>query len=75
MRNMKREKPDTQIRIEGMKALISALGNVDAERFVALINSEPFDYTEWRKEGLGFENMSARDLGKLAHEYASKIRE
>lgn len=75
MRNMKREKPDTQIRMEGMQALIAALGNVDAERFVALMNSEPFDYTDWRREGLSLENMSAKDLGKLAHEYSSKIRE
>ncbi len=29
--------------------LIQALGTVDAERFVALINRERFDYTEWRK--------------------------
>jgi hypothetical protein len=27
---------------------MQALGAVDAERFVALINRERFDYTEWR---------------------------
>ncbi len=40
---------DTEIRIEGMGALLKALGEVDAERFVALIGREPFDYTEWRQ--------------------------
>jgi hypothetical protein len=26
-----------------------SLGTVEAERFIALINRERFDYTEWRK--------------------------
>ena len=25
-----------------------ALGDVDAERFIALVMSEPFDYTKWQ---------------------------
>lgn len=29
--------------------LIKTLGPVEAERFIALINRERFDYTEWRK--------------------------
>jgi hypothetical protein len=33
----------------GMKALISSLGNVDAEKFISLVLREPFDYTKWRK--------------------------
>lgn len=36
----------------GMDALVAALGYVDAERFIVMINSEPFDYTEWRKHNL-----------------------
>lgn len=40
---------DVEIRLNGFRALVEALGNVDAERFVALINRERFDYTEWRK--------------------------
>ena len=42
-------KPDTDIRFEGIRALIDVLGTVEAERFIALINRERFDYTEWRK--------------------------
>jgi len=42
-------KSDTEIRHEGVKALMQVLGMVDAERFIALINREQFDYTEWRK--------------------------
>lgn len=40
---------DAELRLNGVRALIQALGAVDAERFVALINRERFDYTEWRK--------------------------
>ena len=42
-------KSDTDIRFEGIRALIEVLGTVEAERFIALINRERFDYTEWRK--------------------------
>lgn len=40
---------DSEIRAEGFRALMSALGDVEAERFIALLNREHFDYTEWRK--------------------------
>jgi len=40
---------DTEVRIKGMEALITALGEVHAERFITLMMREPFDYTEWQK--------------------------
>jgi len=40
----------------GIKCLNNELGILDAERFVALILRESFDYTEWRKNNL-FVNM------------------
>jgi hypothetical protein len=40
---------DTQIRTEGLRALLNALGAVEAERFVALLLREPFDYTAWQR--------------------------
>ena len=43
---------DTVIKNEGMNALIDTLGYVDAEKFIMLINKEPFDYTEWRNKHL-----------------------
>ncbi|MFO1431411.1 MAG: hypothetical protein U1F76_14920 [Candidatus Competibacteraceae bacterium] len=42
-------KTDTEIRLDGIKALVQALGVIEAERFIALVNRERFDYTEWRK--------------------------
>lgn len=40
---------DAVLRCDGMKALVECLGIVEAERFVMLIQREPFDYTEWRQ--------------------------
>ena len=62
-------KTDIAIRQEGMTALINTLGYVDAERFVALVNRETFDYTQWRKSNLQENNLSVRELSKLAMEY------
>lgn len=42
-------KTDTDIRFEGIRVLMQVLGTVEAERFIAFINRERFDYTEWRK--------------------------
>jgi hypothetical protein len=41
---------DTEVRIRGLRALVDALGHVEAERFITLILREPFDYTSWQKE-------------------------
>jgi hypothetical protein len=42
-------KTDTQIRSEGMMALIDKLGPAEATRFMTLIQREGFDYTNWRQ--------------------------
>ena len=62
---------DTIVKQEGMEALISNLGYVDAERFIALLSKEPFDYTKWRETHLD-EGLNVRQLSKKAQEY-SKI--
>ena len=55
----------------GMQALISRLGNVDAEKFISLVLREPFDYTKWRRNNL-FIGMSAEDISKEAMELHKK---
>ena len=40
---------DTEIRIKGIEALIEALGEANAERFVTLLLREPLDYTQWHR--------------------------
>ena len=55
---------DTEIKTKGIRILSQYLGDVEAERFVALIQREPFDYTAWR-EGLG-EEMSLNEISQAA---------
>jgi len=40
---------DTTLKTEGMRILAENLGWVEAERFIALMLREPFDYTEWQR--------------------------
>ncbi|HHV10564.1 MAG TPA: hypothetical protein GXX75_09850 [Clostridiales bacterium] len=59
---------DTLIKEKGMKILIEQLGYVEAERFIMLMNREPFDYTGWREENLE-EPSSVRELSRMAMGY------
>jgi hypothetical protein len=40
---------DAEIKTTGFRSLVEALGDVQAEKFIALIQREPFDYTKWRQ--------------------------
>jgi hypothetical protein len=55
---------ETTLRDKGMKTLVDSLGRVEAERFIALVIREPFDYTEWRRDL--FPEMSVRELSSAA---------
>lgn len=56
---------DTEIRVKGFAALSSTLGSVEAERFIALILREPFDYTRWQRNL--FEGLSVEDISSAAN--------
>ena len=56
---------DTEIRVKGIAALSSTLGSVEAERFIALILREPFDYTRWQRDL--FEGLSVADISSAAN--------
>jgi hypothetical protein len=60
---------ETVLRREGMEALITKLGRVDAERFIASIIREPFDYTDW--QATLFDDLSVRELSEKAKAYCS----
>jgi len=61
---------DTLIRTEGMDTLIKILGLIEAERFVMLIQKEPFDYTKWQ-ENL-FKDMTIDEIYNNAAELRQK---
>ncbi len=56
---------DTEIKVNGLNILAQSLGDVEAERFIALIQREPFDYTKWRQgidEDLSIDEISRRAM-------------
>jgi len=53
--------------MEAMDALLSALGSVDAERFICMVKRDTFDYTEWQR-GL-WEGQTIDEIHALATEY------
>lgn len=55
---------DTEIKQKGLGALIAALGEVDAERFITLLAREPFDYTKWQRNL--FPSLDVQELSRLA---------
>ena len=55
---------DTEIKLKGIQILAEHLGDVEAERFIALIQREPFDYTKWR-QGLD-ESLTIESISQMA---------
>jgi hypothetical protein len=55
---------NTEIRLKGVQILAKYLGDIEAERFIALIQREPFDYTKWR-QGLD-EDLTIKDISQKA---------
>ena len=58
---------DEELKVQGVRALITALGDVEAERFVSLLTRSPFDYTKWQQQlwpEIGVEQLS-RDAMRL----------
>ncbi|WP_333304977.1 MULTISPECIES: hypothetical protein [unclassified Microcoleus] len=56
---------DNEIKLKGLEALVSALGEVQAEKFISLILREPFDYTLWQKDiwsDVGLEELSQKAM-------------
>jgi len=58
---------DIEIRKKGLRVLIDALGNVNAEKFISLIIKEPFDYTEW--QSTLWNDQSVNQLSESAMRY------
>ena len=55
---------DTEVRVKGVEALTKSLGSVGAERFIALIQREPFDYTKWQRTL--WKDKSVEEISKAA---------
>jgi hypothetical protein len=55
---------DTEIKLKGVEALIVALGEVQAERFISLMLREPFDYTQWQQKL--WQHQSIEEISRMA---------
>lgn len=64
---------DTEIKVKGIQILSQYLGDVEAERFIALIQRETFDYTKWR-QGLD-EELSIEEISQRAKSLRNKNTE
>ncbi len=61
---------DTEIKSKGVQILATHLGDVEMERFIALIQREPFDYTKWH-QNLD-DDMSIEELSQKAMSLRNK---
>lgn len=64
---------DTELRLKGIRALAQSLGDIEAERFIALIQREPFDYTQWRQGK--WEDLSIDEISEQAMMLRAKSAE
>lgn len=60
-------KVDAEIKVSGFEILSRYLGLVEAERFIALIQREKFDYTQWRQNL--FAELSGEEISRQALEF------
>jgi len=56
---------------KGIKCLTDGLGLLEAEQFIYVLLSQPFDYTEWRKNHL-FIDMTVDEISDAADAYCKK---
>lgn len=64
---------DTEIRLKGLNTLVQNLGEVIAERFIALILKEKFDYTKWQNNL--FPDINIDTLSQQAMLHQDKIND
>jgi len=57
---------DTALKQSMMKHLIEYFGNVQTERFISLLNKEPFDYTKWQEDL--YSDVTVSELSQKAME-------
>lgn len=61
---------DSELKSKGLQILAKHLGNIEAEKFVALIQREPFDYTKWRQDL--DEDLSVEEISRKAMAFRNK---
>lgn len=58
---------NSELKMKGFQLLAEHLGDIEMERFIALIQREQFDYTHWRQQW--DESGSIEDISRQAMEF------
>jgi len=64
---------DAEIKLKGVEALINALGEVEAERFISLVSREPFDYTTWQRKL--WQDKSVEEISGMAMKFRKEAKQ
>ena len=65
---------DSELRTICFSALVDRVGYLGAERFVVMMNREPQDYTEWRKNQFEDDGETIEELGEKIRRYSESRR-
>ena len=65
---------DSELRTICFRALVDRVGYLGAERFVVMMNREPQDYTEWRKNQFEYDGETIEELGEKIRRYSESRR-
>ena len=65
---------DSELRTICFSALVYRVGYLGAERFVVMMNREPQDYTEWRKNQFEDDGETIEELGEKIRRYSESRR-
>ena len=63
---------DSELLSQGFMMLVKTFGDVNAERFIVLINREPRDYTKWREQHM-YIGESVRETAARAKAAAARL--
>ena len=65
---------DSELRTICLSALVDRVGYLGAERFVVMMNREPQDYAEWRKNQFDDDGETIEELGEKISRYSEARR-
>ena len=65
---------DSELRTICFSALVDRVGYLGAERFVVMMNREPQDYTEGRKNQFEDDGETIEELGEKIRRYSESRR-
>ena len=63
---------DSELLSQGFMMLVKTFGDVNAERFIVLMNREPHDYTKWREQHM-YIGESVRETAARAKAAAARL--